>query len=411
MGIVMQGGPDGTKEGTVNAMALEGAKRACVWDLPTDAGYEYTHCVLHVYTPASETLGSYQSLIPSKARENDFMVAMGYYPSKAIQTASSAHNNKLFAITSFEFTPPVSNIASVLFSEDQIGFIAGLVAGEVGKTRGGHVAVIGGVDQPSTRRQVNGFGNGVKAACSSCLPFGIYAGTFDPNPSLSAKVVQALKDKKVSVVFNAASTFGTTTLKTLTTSSNRDGQAVYAIGSGSDEWITNWAYGSVPGSESVLTSIQTDYTVLMQSLFESVLRGNLTGGTNVFYGVSGGSDASMSAIKLAPVHEASEVFTPAIQNKMTSYYEKMAKGELRTQVDHKSGQSRRSGANPSSVQLLTLDNKSKGNTTEDEDQALENDMGMQANEQSSAASTSAYLWRWSIGNSLLFGIILAMLTI
>ncbi|KAG0258513.1 hypothetical protein DFQ27_004609 [Actinomortierella ambigua] len=378
MGLVLQGGPDGTKEGTANAMALEGAKRACVWDLPSDAGYDYRHCVLHVYTPASETLGAYQSLIPNKARENDFMAAMGYYPSKAIQTAASANANKLFAITSFEFTPPVSNIASILFSEDQIGFIAGLVAGEIAKSRGGYAAVIGGVDQPSVRRQVNGFGNGVKAACASCQALGIYAGTFDPTPSLSTKIGQALKDKKVSVVFNAASTFGTSTLKQLTTSTNKLGQPIYAIGSGSDEWVTNWAYGSVPGSEHVLTSIQTDYAVLMQSVFETVLRGNMTGGTNVFYGVSGGGGgggggggetttttaaedvSGRSAIKLAPAHEANDVFTPALQNKMTRYFEAMAKGELRTEVDHKSGQSRRSGANPTSVQLLTVEGKTLG---------------------------------------------------
>ncbi|KAF9973747.1 SUMO ligase siz1 [Actinomortierella ambigua] len=375
MGIVMQGGPDGTKEGTANAMALEGAKRACVWDLPQDAGYQYGHCVLHVYTPVSETLGAYQSLIPNKARENDFMAAMGYYPSKGIQTAASAHSNKLFAISNFEFTPPVSNIASILFSEDQIGFIAGLVAGEVAKTRGGYAAVIGGVDQPSTRRQVNGFGNGVKAACGSCQAFGFYAGTFDPNPSLSSKVAQALKNRKVSVVFNAASTFGTMTLKALTTTTNKDGQPIYAIGSGSDEWITNWAYGSVPGSEHVLTSIQTDYTVLMQSLFESVLRGNLTGGTNVFYGVAAGGEeaVSKSAIKLAPAHEASEVLTPALQNRMNKYFEDMAKGVLRTQVDHKSGQSRRSGANPTSVQLLKVDGMSASGAKGDQDGRLTGD--------------------------------------
>ncbi|KAF9344839.1 hypothetical protein BGX26_003833, partial [Mortierella sp. AD094] len=337
MALVLQGGPDGTKEGTENALALEGAKGACVWNLPTNLGYQYKTCTLHTLTPTSETLGAYSGLIPSKANENDFMIALGYFPSKAIQTAANSNANKLFAIADFEFTPPVGNIVSVLYSEDQIGFLAGLVAGQVAKTRGGKVAVIGGVDQPSVRRQVNGFGSGVKIACSTCRAYGVYAGTFEADSKLSTTVGDILRDHKVSVVFNAASIFGTMTLKNLTT---RDG--IYGIGSGSDEWITNWAYGSVPGSEHILTSIQTDYTVMIRSVMQSVLRANLTGGSTVFYGVN--PDTSQSAIKLAPVHEASGVFTKELQNVVQGYIADMAKGKLTTGVDHKSGESRSSGS-------------------------------------------------------------------
>ncbi|KAF9349758.1 hypothetical protein BGX34_001613, partial [Mortierella sp. NVP85] len=336
MALVLQGGPDGTKEGTANAMALAGAKQACTGNLPSDRGFLYTSCTLHTLLPGSETQGAYAGLIPSKANENDFMMAMGYFPSKAIQTAANGNGNKLFAIADFEFTPPVGNIVSVMYSEDQIGYLAGLLAGEVGKTRGGKVAVIGGVDQPSVRRQVNGFGSGVRIACPTCKAYGLYAGTFDANAKLSTTAGSLLKDKKVSVVFNAASIFGTMTLKNLTTQ-----VGIYGIGSGSDEWITNWAYGSVPGSEHILTSIQTDYSVLVRSVMESVLHANLTGGSTVFYGVN--PDPKQSAIKLAPVHEAEGVFTKEIQKKMEGYVADMARGKLTTGVDHKSGESRNSG--------------------------------------------------------------------
>ncbi|KAF9980389.1 hypothetical protein BGZ75_008491, partial [Mortierella antarctica] len=281
MTLVLQGGPDGTKEGTQNALALQGAKEACASSLPTDQGYKYSACTLNTLTPASETQGAYSGLISSKASQNDFLMALGYFPAKAIQTAANANGNKLFAIVDFEFTPPVGNIVSVMYSEDQIGYLAGLLAGEVAKSRGGKVAVIGGVDQPSVRRQVNGFGSGVKVSCGTCKAYGLYAGTFDADPKLSSKTIDVLKERKVSVVFNAASIFGTSTLKNLTTQ-----EGVYGIGSGSDEWITNWAYGSVPGSEHILTSIQTDYTVLVRSVMRSVLRANLTGGSTIFFGVN-----------------------------------------------------------------------------------------------------------------------------
>ncbi|KAG0039774.1 hypothetical protein BGZ82_006796 [Podila clonocystis] len=363
MALVLQGGPDGTKEGTENALALQGAKDACVWNLPANQGFQYKTCTLRVLTPASETLGAYSGLIPSKANENDFLMALGYFPSKAIQTAASANSNKLFAIADFEFTPPVGNIVSVLYSEDQIGYLAGLLAGEVAKSRGGKVAVIGGVDQPSVRRQVNGFGSGVKISCSTCRAYGVYAGTFEQDPKLSATVSRLLIDKKVSVVFNAASIFGTMTLKNLTTQ-----QGVYAIGSGSDEWVTNWAYGSVPGSEHVLSSVQTDYTVLVRNVFQSVLRANLTGGATVFYGVN--TDPAQSAIKLAPAHEATSVYTAEIQNKMQGYIADVAKGKLKTGVDHKSGDSRNSGPSSSSVELLSLNGASSSGGSGDRNSTI-----------------------------------------
>ncbi|KAG0058679.1 hypothetical protein BGZ89_001051 [Linnemannia elongata] len=321
IGLVLQGGPDGTKEGTENALALQGLKDACLPSLPTSSGYQYKSCTPHTYTPQSETLGAYSGLIPSKTGENDFMMALGYFPSKAIQTAANSNGNKLFGIVDFEFTPPVGNIV-----------------------------MIGGVDQPSVRRQVNGFGSGVKIACSTCIAYGLYSGTFESDPKLIKTVADLLTEKKVSVVFNAASIFGTLTLKNLTTQ-----QGIYAIGSGSDEWVTNWAYGSVPGSEHVLTSVQTDYTVLVRSVVQSVLRANLTGGRTVFYGVN--TDMRQSAIKLAPAHEAGGVFTKEVEEKMMGYVKDMTVGKLTTGVDHKSGDSRSSGSSSTSVQLLPLNGK------------------------------------------------------
>ncbi|KAG0008500.1 hypothetical protein BGZ81_004037, partial [Podila clonocystis] len=147
---------------------------------------------------------------------------------------------------------------------------------------------IGGVDQPSIRRQVNGFGSGVKISCSTCQAYGIYSGTFEQDLKLSTTVSRLLIDKKVSVVFNAASIFGTMTLKNMTTQ----------------------------------------------------------------------QDPAQSAIKLAPAHEATGVYTAEIQNKMQGYIADMAKGKLKTGVDHKSGDSRNSGASSSSVELLSLNGAS-----------------------------------------------------
>ncbi|CAO3570511.1 unnamed protein product [Mortierella alpina] len=394
MALVLQGGPDGTKEGTKNALALQGAKEACVASLPTDQGYQYSSCTLNVLTPTAETQGAYSGLIPGKAKENDFLMALGYFPSKAIQTAANANGNKLFSIVDFEFTPPVANIVSVMFSEDQIGYLAGLLAGEVAKS------LIGGVDQPSVRRQVNGFGSGVKVACDTCKAYGLYAGTFDADPKLSTRAIDLLKQRKVLVVFNAASIFGTSTLKNLTTQ-----EGVYGIGSGSDEWITNWAYGSVPGSEHILTSVQTDYTVLVRSVMRSVLRANLTGGSTIFFGVN--SDPTQSAIKLAPVHEAGGVFTSAIQAKMQGYIADMTKGKLKTGVDHKSGDSRSSGASSTSVELLSLTGDGSNASNPNKDDSGDDS----SHEGTSSRASQASLATCALGEQRLASVAVAVLLV
>ncbi|KAF9581076.1 hypothetical protein BGW38_002041 [Lunasporangiospora selenospora] len=390
MGLVLQGGPDGTKEGTQNALALQGGKEACLSSLLGTEGYQYQSCSLRTYTPADETVGAYLGLIPNKvASENDFALALGYFPSKAIQTAARANGNKLFGIVNFEFLPPEGNIASIMFSEDQIGYLAGLLAGEVAKTRGGKVAVIGGVNQPSVRRHVNGFGTGVQISCSTCTAYGLYSGTFDADPKLSTSAAKVLRSKKVSVVFNAGSIFGTSTLKNLTVT---DG--IYAIGSGSDEWITNWAYGSVPGSEHVLTSVLTDYRVLVHSVMQSVLHANLTGGATVFYGVN--TDQTQSAIKLAPVHEAGKVFNKELEAKMQGYIKDMTTGKLKTGVDHKSGDSRMAdnGSN-TSVELLSLTDTTgdSNHSSGTNGSSLSEEGGQHQSNPSSSAATRTIEWR------------------
>jgi hypothetical protein len=62
----------------------------------------------------------------------------------------------------------------------------------------------------------------------------------------------------------------------------------------------------------------------------------------VFYGVN--TDMAQSAIKLAPAHEASGVFTKEMEEKMQGYMIDMVRGKLATGVDHKSGDSRNSGS-------------------------------------------------------------------
>ncbi|RUP51441.1 basic membrane protein-domain-containing protein [Jimgerdemannia flammicorona] len=292
---------------------------------------EHTACNLNLVVPTAEDEQEFTQAVPKAAQQSDFVLAMGYFAQKAVHSAAQQNQDKKFAILDFEFTPPVPNIASVLFKDDQEGFLAGLLAGEIASSRNKKVAVIGGVNQPDVRRKVNGFANGVKYACPDCTPYCIYTKSFinehRESDSIAASI-QALNG--VDVVYNAASITGTMTLKKLTTENG-----ILAIGDTTDEWITNWAMGSVPGSEKVLTSVIRDYRVMVRELIKAAMNNSFTTGLTLLYGVTNNTETTV--LRLADCHEACDVYNADLRRKMEDYMTKLGSGEIKTDIDHKSG--------------------------------------------------------------------------
>ncbi|OZJ05366.1 hypothetical protein BZG36_01589 [Bifiguratus adelaidae] len=335
--VIVPGGEDANKDGTASDMIAQGAREGCpsVIRFPSRK-YSWTilnygSCALDLKTLTDENEQAYEDAINSATQDDEFVLCSGYFGSKALAAAAKDHPNKGFAIADFEFTPPVANIASILIRDDEEGFLAGLLAGEIAKDKSKRVAVVGGVNQPDTRRKVNGFANGVKQACPDCTPLCTYAASFTNKENESDEIFNALiNTQDVDVVFNAGSITGTAVLKRMTTE-----RGTLVIGDTTDEWVTNWAYGSVPGSERVLTSIIRDYRVLIRENIKRVLNGNLTTGVTTSFGVTENNETS--TLRFADCHEACEIYTPKLQDKMQDYIQKMASGEIKPLIDHKSG--------------------------------------------------------------------------
>ncbi|RUS34014.1 hypothetical protein BC938DRAFT_482831 [Jimgerdemannia flammicorona] len=463
--VILRGGEDSQKQGTTDSMASEGAKEGCpavvnypsrnepsrhcsspllqlCLDLrkthpcrhrrppvdrdrlpPTDddavhasaddghhqpVKIEHTACNLNLVVPTAEDEQEFTQAVPKAAQQSDFVLAMGYFAQKAVHSAAQQNQDKKFAILDFEFTPPVPNIASVLFKDDQEGFLAGLLAGEIASSRNKKVAVIGGVNQPDVRRKVNGFANGVKYACPDCTPYCIYTKSFinehRESDSIAASI-QALNG--VDVVYNAASITGTMTLKKLTTENG-----ILAIGDTTDEWITNWAMGSVPGSEKVLTSVIRDYRycqcpnkiftasftfilhlhpspssftfihiltillfpslcrVMVRELIKAAMNNSFTTGLTLLYGVTNNTETTV--LRLADCHEACDVYNADLRRKMEDYMTKLGSGEIKTDIDHKSGMWKTQGGggtqckNIDSVPSKAANNSHQKNATKSE---------------------------------------------
>jgi len=324
IGVIVPGGEDFGKQGTASDQASKGAREG---SLPS----QFNTCSLDISHPDTESPDAYTDLVAKVASQSDFILDIGYNAQKATHKAADDHPDKNFAIIDFEFLPPVSNIASIMFRDDQEGYIAGLLAGELANNGVKKVVVIGGVDQPDQRRKVNGFSNGVKTSCSDCTTYCHYSKSFSNEDNESDQIVKAILGiGGVDVVYSTASTTGTTALKKLVAESGID-----VIGSGTDEWETNWGIGSVPGSEHVITSTVRDYENVVRQVVQSVINGTFTVGKTIQYGVAG--DPQITSIKFADSHEAGGKFTPELKAKMSDYMAKIASGELDTGVDWKKG--------------------------------------------------------------------------
>ncbi|CAG8623144.1 11655_t:CDS:2 [Ambispora leptoticha] len=345
--VILHGGPDLQKEGTTNESTVKGAREACTPPI----------CNLELTNPKDETEAEYKSLLSKVAPNNDFFITQGYFAQKATHEMADKYPGKKFGIINFEFTPPVKNIASILFAEDQQGFVAGLLAAEISKKKNKKVAVIGGADIPSVKRKVNGFANGVKHACEDCTAYCLYSKSFVNENNESQGIFNAILNiKGIDVVYNAASITGTIALKNLTA------HGIYGIGDTTDEWVTNWAYGSVAGSENLLTSIVQDYQVVVRDTIGTMLKNNFVAGGLVKHGLN--LDSENSAIKFADCHEACEINTPNLKENMQKYIDKITKRQIDVGIDHKSGRSKISPEG-SSCTMLEIN---KHNTMKDNDE-------------------------------------------
>ncbi|RUS17819.1 basic membrane protein-domain-containing protein [Endogone sp. FLAS-F59071] len=341
--VVLRGGEDSQKQGTTDSMAVDGAKEGC----PPSINFpsQYASCNLDLKVPTVEDEQEFAQVIPHAAQQSDFILAMGYFAEKAVHETALQNSGKTFGIIDFEFTPPVPNIASVLFKDDQEGFLAGLLAGEIANGRNKKVAVIG-VNQLDIRRKVNGFANGVKLACLDCTPYCTYAKSFSNDNHESDSIAASIAGLNgVDVVYNAASITGTLALKKLTTENG-----ILAIGDTTDEWITNWALGSVPGSEKVITSIIRDYRVMVRENIKAALNNHFVTGLTLLYGVTNNTDTTV--LRFADCHEACDVYNSDLKHKMEDYMTKLGNGDIKTDIDHKTGMWKTQGGGGSQCKLF-----------------------------------------------------------
>jgi basic membrane lipoprotein Med (substrate-binding protein (PBP1-ABC) superfamily) len=168
-------------------------------------------------------------------------------------------------------------VQSLVFMEQQAGYLAGILAGAVAHTHTGKVGIVAGLKIPPVQRFVAGFTLGVHFRCPTCSvqclysPFG--TGGFSNENNYGIKWAQALVDAGAGVIFGVGGYTGTVgityaalkpgqtmtqTFKnatgTFTQTFTRTGVKAYVVGVDADEYVTTFKGGAARGAGQIITS-------------------------------------------------------------------------------------------------------------------------------------------------------------
>ncbi len=271
-----------------NEFTLKGARGASA-----EAGLEFTYVTPQAASDYANTL---ESMIASESP--DLVVTVGFRMGDATARAARNHPGIRFAIVDNAYTPGsgcsdtvtdcytteggLSTVTSLMFAEDQVAYLAGVLAGCMTQT--GTVATVGGVEIPPVVRFVTGFESGARAQRPDVVTLHQYIPDFN-DPDTGQAVAQGFINQGADVVFGAGGNTGNGGLLAA-----RDA-GVMAIGVDVDQYLTYPEVGP-----ALLTSAAKNVDVAAAAAVRDFAEGRLEAGVRVYTLANG-------AIGLAPYHD------------------------------------------------------------------------------------------------------------
>jgi len=270
-----------------NEYTLKGAKKAA-----EEAGLEFLY-----YSPQS-TSDYERSLESLVAEKPDMVITVGFRMGDATAKAARRHPDVKFAIVDTAYFPGsgcaedvqdcytaeggLSNVTSLMFAEDEVAYLAGVLAACMSKT--GTIASVAGMDIPPVVRFVNGFQNGAKSVKPDIIMLNEYIPDFN-DPPTGKVVAQDFVNQNADVIFGVAGNTGNGALLAAYEAK------LMAIGVDVDQYFT---YPEV--QSALLTSASKNVDVAAAAAVKDFAVGKLTGGIRMATVANGG-------VGLAPYHD------------------------------------------------------------------------------------------------------------
>jgi basic membrane protein A and related proteins len=219
----------------------------------------------------SNSAADYIPNLQHAAQNGDkLVIAVGFLMESAVEKAAAAFPNTQFAIIDSGPTKPISNLKSLLFHEQDGGYMAGYLAGLVTKTN--VVSTVGGQKIPPVDHYIAGFIAGAKAANPKVTELNAYSQSFTNQAACKELALNQISQHS-DVVFQVAGGCGLGAL------SAAKEKGVWGVGVDADQ-----AYLG----PFILTSAVKKVDVAVFDTVKEITNGTFKGGTTDFFTAQNG---------------------------------------------------------------------------------------------------------------------------
>ena len=252
------------------------------------------------------------------------IVTVGFAIGDATQAAAAANPDIHFVgVDQFQVNSdfggdwdPLPNYESLIFSEQQAGYLAGIVAASITSSK--EIAALGGSGTiPPVVNYMRGFENGAHSVDDTVNVHLTYVSNDltkafnDPTGGKTFADTFLGVNPDVDVLFQVAGKTGNGMLDSVVE------HGIYGFGVDVDQWV------SYPSAQvCVVTSAEKHLTKAVSESITTFAEDNAGRSNNVFY------DASNDGIGLAPFYQFSDLVTDDIQTAIDDAFNAMASGDL-----------------------------------------------------------------------------------
>jgi arabinogalactan oligomer/maltooligosaccharide transport system substrate-binding protein len=266
-----------------------------------------------------ETLAptDYQKNIEQFADEGfDMIVTVGFLITDATVEAAKKYPDIKFAGVDQFIAEDIPNLAGLLFSEDQSGFLAGCLAGLM--TESNIVGIVAGMEIPPVIKFRLGYEAGVAYVNPDATVLGVYIDSFtDPARGKEAALSQMAEG--ADVIFGAGGPTGSGGIM------GAAAEGAWVIGVDQDEYLTTFGKSSVVGADKLLSSAMKRVDVSVYTAIKNAALDQWEGGNLLF-------EAANDGVGLAPWHDAADAIPQAVKDQLAQIAAGMKDGTITTGV-------------------------------------------------------------------------------
>ena len=204
-------------------------------------------------------------------QDSDLVVGVGFKLTDSIKDAAEDYPEQKFAIIDGTYDNMPNNVTSIMFSEEQAGYAAGLVAANTSET--GVVGFIGGIDIPSCSNFLVGFEKAIKEENPNMKVLSQYTNTFTDAAKGRIIAEQMVKDD-ADILFMASGAGNSGTIEVVRENN------IKAIGV---DMPNNYI-----APEHIITSALKNVGTGLELTIKDLVEGNFKGGQAKVYDLSNG---------------------------------------------------------------------------------------------------------------------------